>query len=1157
MSSAYSVADQNLLHILLKTIVEQNKAEDIKLWQSDYWYNVFGNKAYNLLYNKNDGSLGASDIASGHEKELRGVILSIMSDRYMNKSLMNKTNLELKIKKGDLWPFLVYTTTYNNGITTLWEYEDYKVDKNGKKQKKKTTWDDLIWGAYYYMVYYEYKYDYEGDIELDEDVIYNSTKVEMFVQEYQALTGKAFVELTGAELDDFYQKIRNIRRIYKKSDENGALFGEEEDYSINSDVTYTQAMNNIKSKMEQSPFNKIFGDSLSSEHIARTYLMAKNIAENHRLTNQNAQYDIGSNILQRTPGGYDNTILLTDLQKITLERGEDKKFSKDADKDGILDGNEMGTYEQVDITDFVKHMLKAESGLTDVSALMTNYKNRIIAANNDKTKINLVESQKDIDVVREGNEDKIKVFLMSYKSNPILKDTDFDGIDDGYGEDDEAHKNVYRDEKPLDNSIKGNIKSSNRHIYENVSFASHMDYRYFFMDEYNYYDELSTMSLLLSNAMNNSGEVLSNIDYMMPHIGYDNYVRRNAYGDVGGANVLGIDIGGVNYNVEYVTGLKEVKYSKDNSANNYISKLIVPIIIKTPNEINLSKSYSEIGEPNWTEKCDTGKERHNVKSYEVYAELIKDDLHRYCLETTGININAKNIVFWITGHKEAGAIANVLASKYIDDGHKVYAYTFGSPMTLYNNPDEKGYTRTGYSMRYDSIFNVVNEDDPNSYLMPQKLGFSRYGLTCFGNVRNKISGYLGNKGSVEELVKAINNLYSGKENYTRTETYEAETGLKDFIVDVMKAVFLYRNNFDESVFNTLLTKYKKDSKLMSVINTLKYNRMSYYDASGTDVYYYIAKDMQNADITNVVNLHDEKEHILRVATGSNSIYLASIEDMSKWYVDNVATYQRKLQTETIASLDNYNTKLNYIIEYRLKNYAKVERKYKVATNNQENSQNKNIYPKATTSILKATENAVNNYKTNYSQITFGGNLAYYPCDDINTGTDTYKKAGDDCVRFAFACFKKMDSNFISNLEQYSGLSWANINSTRLAGKDKDTNDKIATAMTKLGFEIYDMDGDDKPKDYNKDNIDDYEIKSLPSNFKLQVGDFVACDGHVHFCLEDDNDSRSNTDKDNFGWGSVCREYPKHYKFKVESAGNNKYHIVSSGHVYTRVYRYTK
>ena len=40
-------------------------------------------------------------------------------------------------------------------------------------------------------------------------------------------------------------------------------------------------MEKIKIKMGQSPFKQIFDNTLGDEYIARTYLMAKNIAENH------------------------------------------------------------------------------------------------------------------------------------------------------------------------------------------------------------------------------------------------------------------------------------------------------------------------------------------------------------------------------------------------------------------------------------------------------------------------------------------------------------------------------------------------------------------------------------------------------------------------------------------------------------------------------------------------------------------------------------------------------------------------------------------------------------------------------------------------------------------------------------------------------------
>ena len=273
---------------------------------------------------------------------------------------MNKTNLVLNVDRGDLWSFLEYTTC-DDKDKIEWKYEHYKKDKVGNKIKKETTYEDIIRGAYYYMVYYEYKYDYEGDIETDNDILYNATKADMFVREYETLTGEKFVELKGEFLDDFYDKVRKARRNYKKSKDNRALFGEEE---------------NIKRKMEISPFKKILDKIIGSVYISRTYLMAKNIVENQRIKNQNAQYNIASNILSRTPGGDNNEIILSDLQKIKLNTAKDNEFPDDTDRDGITDGNELTKLKKVDITGFVELLLKAESGLNEVSALLEKIKTK-------------------------------------------------------------------------------------------------------------------------------------------------------------------------------------------------------------------------------------------------------------------------------------------------------------------------------------------------------------------------------------------------------------------------------------------------------------------------------------------------------------------------------------------------------------------------------------------------------------------------------------------------------------------------------------------------------------------------------------------------------------------------------------------------------------
>ena len=48
----------------------------------------------------------------------------------------------------------------------------------------------------------------------------------------------------------------------------------------------------------------------------------------------------------------------------------------DTDRDGITDGNELTKLKKVDITGFVELLLKAESGLNEVSALLEKIKTK-------------------------------------------------------------------------------------------------------------------------------------------------------------------------------------------------------------------------------------------------------------------------------------------------------------------------------------------------------------------------------------------------------------------------------------------------------------------------------------------------------------------------------------------------------------------------------------------------------------------------------------------------------------------------------------------------------------------------------------------------------------------------------------------------------------
>ena len=108
-----------------------------------------------------------------------------------------------------------------------------------------------------------------------------------------------------------------------------------------------------------------------------------------------------------------------------------------------------------------------------------------------------------------------------------------------------------------------------------------------------------------------------------------------------------------------------------------------------------------------------------------------------------------------------------------------YAKNFKAPYTIYNNADETGEIKAGYRTRYCSIFNVVNEDDGYAFMMPHRLGFSRYGMTCYGSGRKELwngsifNPYTGKESYRRAVVEAMEKLYKGYEDKTRTRTYSS------------------------------------------------------------------------------------------------------------------------------------------------------------------------------------------------------------------------------------------------------------------------------------------------------------------------------------------------------------------------------------------------
>lgn len=111
------------------------------------------------------------------------------------------------------------------------------------------------------------------------------------------------------------------------------------------------------------------------------------------------------------------------------------------------------------------------------------------------------------------------------------------------------------------------------------------------------------------------------------------------------------------------------------------------------------------------------------KGFADAADFAYDGLHRY-LEKIGAE--RENIKLLLTGHSRGGAVANLLGARFIRDRiyalpENVYTYTFAAPNgVLWMERTQPAYHR---------IFNIVNNEDFVTKVMPSVWGFGKYGTT--------------------------------------------------------------------------------------------------------------------------------------------------------------------------------------------------------------------------------------------------------------------------------------------------------------------------------------------------------------------------------------------------------------------------------------------
>lgn len=332
--------------------------------------------------------------------------------------------------------------------------------------------------------------------------------------------------------------------------------------------------------------------------------------------------------------------------------------------------------------------------------------------------------------------------IFVYGTNPLLADTDGDGLYDydelvtenplSLSDDylmvsfDGSTVSPYVVTFPVDfgdgTSGVGTPATINRIIdgaLYPTSVSYTMDYKYFFLDNKTYYPNLAVISSILSaDAYDDVYLTLDNNPYSTTIEtslrDWMHYYHMKNY---------------VNYDLTYTYGdqhISEMHVASREVTQSGITKNIICVVIRGTNgTLSEWQSNFDIGttalfhnDPNWTNS-------NNHQGFDITANRLNDCLDEYIEEYA----SDKNNVIWITGHSRGGALANILAAKRIDEGDRVFAYTFASPATTtYISPDTEE--------KYDCIFNLINEDDYVVKLPLMDWDFKRYGVDKLASVND-------------------------------------------------------------------------------------------------------------------------------------------------------------------------------------------------------------------------------------------------------------------------------------------------------------------------------------------------------------------------------------------------------------------------------------
>ena len=493
--------------------------------------------------------------------------------------------------------------------------------------------------------------------------------------------------------------------------------------------------------------------------------------------------------------------------------------------------------------------------------------------------------------------------------------------------------------------------------------------------------------------------------------------------------------------------------------------------------IGENENYKDILAANYDGTLDkgSGNEIHH-QGYDYYADKIYEQLINY---DNSQNADRWKKSYWITGYGTGGAIANLVAKKFIDYKHvntNVYCYTYQAPGTINRNNISSG--KKIHNTKYYSIFNNINIDDPLVFLEGDQ--FDRYGRD-----KKVAAGYTNDFHNKTEYGKDMlyNNL---NESLVRLlMDYELNNEVNGMIkgfsfvddfsnlknnIDIWQNLLLIKGIPEIEITNIFFKEKKIQNRLISLMIKNKFINAI---LSSIDAKYQKEVIDDDSEIQEKPEVLSE-DHIKVGAT------LQYLDELAVWYINHVATYGSKMKGKDYNYYDDATTPAK---KY-LNDYANVD-----DTNN--------------TYTLKYISDALITISDIQSPTKRDGRLGYKydklyeyaesngdnELDEIEIATKEQGKrkllragyVGDDCNSFSLAIIRLLTEG----KRGQDGILTTNggIDLQYTDASDMMSDDIFDNSMLNLGFHKYYLNETEWYHKYIKDGV---IIKNLNISSKKHI-----------------------------------------------------------------------